>query len=127
MRNDSRATIRGTGVGQIDLPTLPRIARLIEWRPWNGSTSLIGHCSVAFNGGWVVHRIPVFPTKDGSLAAGAPSAALIGTDGKVKIKPDGGRAYEAIIAFADAQARERWSSAVLTALADSGISGEGAA
>lgn len=60
MRNDSRATIRETAVGQIDLPTLPRIARLIEGKPWNGNSSLIGHCSIAFQRGWDVHRALIF-------------------------------------------------------------------
>lgn len=124
MRNDSRATIRETAVGQIDLPTLPRIARLIEGKPWNGNSSLIGHCSIAFQRGWDVHRALIFKTKDGSLA-GTPSATLIGTDGKVKIRADGGRAYDNIISFQDQTARERWSSAVLTAWADGGIRGEG--
>src|SRR5690242_4993783 len=106
-----------SAMSQIDLPAVPRIARLVEWKPWNGSASLIGHCSVAFAGGWVVHKVPVFRTKDGGLAAGTPSAAQIGT---VKTKPDGGRSYENIISFQGPEARERWQSAVLTALADAG-------
>jgi hypothetical protein len=121
MRNDSRATIRETAVGQIDLPTLPRIARLIEWKPWNGNTSLIGHYSIDFEAG----RVPIFKTKAGSLSAGVPNAASIGTDGRVKIKPDGSRAYEATVTFQGADAKERWSNAIVTALDDAGVNWEG--
>ena len=98
-------------------PRAERIARLVEWKPWaygNGS-ALIGHCSVAFSGGWVVHRVPVFRTRDGGLGVGTPSIAELDAGGRIKTR-DGKCVYSAVISFEKAAARERWQSAVLAAL-----------
>jgi hypothetical protein len=64
--------------------------------------NLIGHCVVAFGGGWVVHGIPVFRRADGSLSVGVPNAAQL-------------------LSFETTEARERWRRMVLGALAASGI------
>ena len=76
-------------------------ARVVEWRPWPlQNSSLIGHCDVAFAGGWVVHGIPVFRRANGSLSVGVPSAAQL-----------------------DAEGRGRWQRLVGGALAEAGIGG----
>ena len=108
---------------QVDLPPIPRIARLVEWRPWNGSTSLIGHCTIAFSGGWEIREVPIFRTGDGGISAGAPSIPKLDRDRKVRIKPDGKHDYSAL-SFSNPEARERWQSAVVTVV-DSGIDGRG--
>ncbi len=61
--------------------------RLIEWKPWSfENPSLLGHCSIAFAGGWVVRRISVF--RKASLSIGAPDAADVDRDGQIREKPD---------------------------------------
>ena len=98
--------------------------RLIEWKPWLfKNPSLLGHCSVAFAGGWHVHRIPVFRKGDGSVGVGAPDAADVDGDGKIKLKPDGKKSYWKIITFETTEARERWQRMIQTALVDAGVGG----
>jgi hypothetical protein len=107
---------------QVAAPRTERLARLLEWRPWPfENPSLIGHCAVAFAGGWEVREIPVFRRADGSLSVGTPEAAEIDRDGRVKLKPDGKRSYRKLITFASNEARERWRRMVLFALAEGGI------
>jgi hypothetical protein len=100
-----------------------RACRLIEWRPWaQPNNSLLGHCAVAFAGGWVVHAIPVFRRADGSLSVGVPNAAQLDTEGRIKQR-DGKRDYKNILTFETTEARERWRHLVLGALAAGGITG----
>jgi hypothetical protein len=97
--------------------------RLVEWKPWSQpNPSLIGHCAVAFAGGWVVHAIPVFRRGDGSLSIGVPNAAQLDAEGRIKQR-DGKRDYKSILSFETADARERWRRMVLAALTDAGIGG----
>jgi hypothetical protein len=100
-----------------------RACRLIEWKPWPfDNPSLIGHCAIAFSGGWVVHAIPAFRRADGSLSVGVPNAAQLDGDGRIKQR-DGKRDYKSILTFETTDARERWQRMVLAALADGGITG----
>ena len=95
----------------------------MEWKPWSQSTSsLIGHCAVAFTGGWVVHGIPVFRRADGTLSVGVPNAAQLDAEGRIKQR-DGKRDYKSILTFETTEARERWQRLVLGALAAGGITG----
>jgi hypothetical protein len=97
-----------------------RSCRLIEWKPWPfENPSLLGHCSIAFAGGWVVHQIPVFRSKDG-LSVGVPNAAQIDGDGRVKLR-DGKKQYTSVLTFETAEAKARWGRMVLGALADAGV------
>lgn len=101
-----------------------RVCRLRGWKPWPfENPSLIGHCAIAFAGGWVVHDIPVFRTADGGLSVGVPSIPHLDRDGRVKLKPDGRRDYSVAMSFETKQARERWQRLVLGALATGGIGG----
>ena len=84
---------------------------------------LIGHCSVAFAGGWVVHAFPIFRRDDGSLAGGVPSMPQLDRDGRVRVREDGKRVYTALLTFEDGEARHRWDRTVLSALGDAGITG----
>jgi hypothetical protein len=96
--------------------------RLIEWKPWPfENPSLLGHATVAFSGGWVVHRIPVFRKGDGSISVGAPDAADVDGDGRIKLKPDGKKSYGKIITFETIEARERWQRMIQAALTDAGV------
>jgi hypothetical protein len=98
-----------------------RACRLVEWTPWPfDNPSLIGHCAVAFAGGWVVHAIPVFRRGDGSLSVGVPNAAQLDAEGRIKQR-DGKRDYKSILSFETSEARERWQRMVLRALAAGGI------
>lgn len=100
-----------------------RSCRLIEWKPWPfDNPSLLGHCAVAFAGGWTVHQIPVFRRADGSLSAGVPNAAQLDSEGRIKQR-DGKRQYTPVLSFETAEARERWQRLVLGALALGGITG----
>jgi hypothetical protein len=97
-----------------------RSCRLVQWAPWPfPNPALLGHCSVAFAGGWVVHQIPVFRGKDG-LSVGVPNAAQIDSDGRIKLR-DGKRQYAAVLSFETGEGRERWRRLVLGALAAGGI------
>jgi hypothetical protein len=99
-----------------------RTCRLMQWTPWPfPNPSLIGHCSIAFAGGWVVHRIPVFRKADGSLSAGTPDAADVDRDGRIKLKPDGKKSYGKVITFETNEARERWQRMIQVALAEAGV------
>jgi hypothetical protein len=52
-------------------PRVERVCRLVKWKPWPfPDPSLIGHCYIAFSGGWCVHRVPVFKRADGSVEGG---------------------------------------------------------
>jgi hypothetical protein len=99
-----------------------RPCRLVEWKPWPFENAfLIGHCSVAFAGGWQVHRIPVFRKADGSISVGTPEAADLDRDGRIKLKPDGKKSYGKIITFETGEAKARWDRMVLGALAEAGV------
>jgi hypothetical protein len=107
----------------VTLQRTDRACRLIEWKPWPfDNPSLIGHCAIAFAGGWVVHLIPVFRRGDGSLSVGVPNAAQLDAEGRIKQR-DGKRDYKPILTFETAEARERWQRMVLGALAAAGITG----
>jgi hypothetical protein len=100
-----------------------RACHLVEWKPWSQpNPSLLGHCAVAFTGGWVVHGIPVFRRGDGSLSVGVPNAAQLDSEGRIKQR-DGKRDYKSILTFETTEARERWARMVLGALASGGITG----
>jgi hypothetical protein len=82
-----------------------RCARLVRYEPWRlPDTSLIGHCSIAFPGGWVVHGIPVFRHADGGLLVGVP-------DGR----------YAKVISFETPEARIRWNTTIIRALRVGGV------
>jgi hypothetical protein len=101
-----------------------RACRLLEWKPWPfENPSLLGHCSIAFAGGWQVHRIRVFRKGDGSISVGARDAADVDGDGRIKLKPDGKKSYWKVITFETTEARERWQRMVQTALTDAGVGG----
>jgi hypothetical protein len=96
-------------------------ARLVEWVPWPfDNPSQLGHATVSFSG-WIVHRIPIFRTRDGGFSVGSPSSPEIDAEGRVKTRGDGKRAYAAVLTFEDWNAKERWERAVRAALADAGI------
>ena len=98
-----------------------RACHLAQWTPWPfDNPSLIGHCAIAFTGGWVVHAIPVFRRADGSLGVGVPNAAQLDADGRVKQR-DGKRDYKPILSFETSEARDRWQRLVLGALAAAGF------
>jgi hypothetical protein len=98
-----------------------RSCRLIEWKPWPfDNPSLLGHCAIAFSGGWCVNSIPIFRKGDGSLSVGVPNAAQIDSDGRIKVR-DGKRQYVAVLSFETAEGRARWQRMVLGALAAGGI------
>jgi hypothetical protein len=97
-------------------------ARLIRYDAWPlPNPALIGHCAIAFAGGWCVNAIPIFRRGDGSLSVGVPSAAQLDHDGQIKLKPDGKRAYTAILTFETGTGHDRWQRLVLAALAAAGI------
>jgi hypothetical protein len=93
----------------------------VQWTPVDNNPSLIGRATVAFAGGWVVHRIPVFRKGDGSISVGAPDAADVDRDGQIRKKPDGKKSYHRIITFESSEAKARWDRMVLGALADAGV------
>ena len=99
-----------------------RTCRLVQWTPWPfPNPALIGHCSIAFAGGWQVHRIPVFRKGDGTISCGAPEAADLDRDGRIKLKPDGKKLYGKVITFETGEAKARWDRMVLGALAEAGV------
>jgi hypothetical protein len=109
-------------------PIVPRRTesncRLIEWKPWPFENPfLIGHCSIAFAGGWQVHGIPVFKKADGSLSIGTPDAADVDRDGQIRKKPDGKPSYHRIISFETNEAHERWRRMIQAALTEAGVGG----
>ena len=63
---------------------------------------------------------PIFRSKDG---LGVPSIPQLDRDGRVRIGPDGKRAYQAAISFETTEARERRRCLVLGALSSGGING----
>jgi hypothetical protein len=100
-----------------------RACRLVAWKPWPfPNNSLIGHCAVAFAGGWVVHDIPVFRRADDTLSVGVPNTAQLDGEGRIKLK-DGKRQYTSVLSFETAEGRARWKRLVLGALAAGGITG----
>ena len=108
---------------QLVVPRTERSCRLVEWKPWSQpNPSLLGHCAIAFAGGWVVHSIPVFRRGDSSLSVGVPNAAQLDAEGRIKQR-DGKRDYKSILTFETTEARDRWQRAVLAALADAAIGG----
>lgn len=96
-------------------------ARLVNWTPRSGTSSLIGLATVGFPGGWTVGQIPIFRDKEGALSAGSPSAAELDRDGRVRVDGEGKRIYAKLIKFEGNAAFERWNSMVLGALAEAGI------
>jgi hypothetical protein len=118
------ALVRGIGGATQQSASVPRSdppCRLVEWKPWPFSNpSLLGHCTVAFAGGWVVHKIPIFRTKDGSISCGVPNAAEIDGEGRIKER-DGKKQYISLISFEGGEAKERWRRSILGALATAGI------
>jgi hypothetical protein len=107
---------------QVALHRIERSCRLLEWKPWPfDNPSLVGHCAVAFTGGWVVHEIPVFRKADGGLSVGVPNAAQIDREGRIKLLPGGKRDYKAVLTFETAEGKARWQRMVLSTLHDAGI------
>jgi hypothetical protein len=83
-------------------------ARLVTYRPWSGTDPyLIGHADIDFDG-WIIHRIPIFRRKDGTLNCGQPDT----------VREDGG--HSTLVTFATKEAKARWHDAVLAALAEGG-------
>jgi hypothetical protein len=106
-------------------PTRPeRACRLVEWKSWPfDNPSLLGHCSIAFAGGWVVHEIPVFRSGEGGISVGTPTMAQLDGEGRIKLRQDGRRDYRAVLTFETSEGRQRWRSMIATALAAGGIGG----
>jgi hypothetical protein len=102
-------------------PTITGTARLVDYRPTDGTSALAARCSVAFPGGWIVSQIPIFRRTDGSLSAGVPSLPILAADGSHARDADGKKRYAPIITFADAAARDRWNNAIIDALHAAGI------
>jgi hypothetical protein len=99
----------------------PRPCRLVEWKPWPfDNPSLIGHCTIAFMGGWVVHEIPVFRSADG-ISVGTPTMVQLDSEGRAKVLPNGKRDYKSAISFETKDARQRWRNTILAALEAGGI------
>jgi hypothetical protein len=74
-----------------------------------------------------VHRVPIFRSDGGGLGAGVPNAAEIAAEGRVRLRPDGKRAYSAVITYETRDARKRWQNSVVSALIAAGIGSGGAA
>jgi hypothetical protein len=107
----------------ITLQRTDRTCRLASWTPWPfPNPSLLGHCSVAFAGGWVVHDIPVFRTAEGGISVGTPTMAQLDGEGRVKLR-DGKRDYRPVFSFENNEARQRWRNMISAALAAGGITG----
>jgi hypothetical protein len=96
------------------------VARLVQWAPRSGTSSLIGYATVGFAGGWTVTSIPIYRV-EGRLSAGSPSMPELDRDGRARVGADGKRTYVKIIRFEGNAAFERWNAAVLGALYDAGI------
>ena len=97
----------------------PDGARLLTYRPWSGSDPyLIGHADIDFDG-WVVHRIPIFRKKDGTLSVGVPDTVVLDRDNTAK-KIGGRLLHSSLVTFTDNTAKARWRSSVLAALAAGG-------
>ena len=106
-----------------DAAVLPP-ARLLEWKPWVHSPNnrLIGHATIGFASGLTISRIPVFRDRHGGgVAVGAPSAPEINAEGRVRMRPEGGRVYTPIVGFSSAAAKQRWQRVVLATLTAAGI------
>lgn len=90
-----------------------RVCKLPASKPWSygSNSSLRGHASVAFSGAWIVHRVPIFRTRDGSLSAGTPSIPELDSEGRIKVRDDDER-YAPFISFETATARQRWQEVV---------------
>jgi hypothetical protein len=104
-------------------PPRERIARMLEWRPAAGTSSLLGKATIRFNGGWIVTGVPIFRRADGSLSAGTPDAPLVGPDGAQLVDDAGKRRYGKVISFDGSEARRRWNDAVVDAVIAAGITG----
>jgi hypothetical protein len=95
--------------------------RLVEWRPVENNSSLVGRCTISFPGGWVVSGIPIFRDRNGGLSAGTPSIPLLDASGTPLLDANSKRRYSAIVTFETKDARQRWNDAVLGALTFGGI------
>jgi hypothetical protein len=96
---------------------------MVQWKPWPfDNPSLIGHAAVSFTG-WVVHDVPVFRTRDGSLSVGVPNAPQIDSDGRIRTDATGKKQYNSVLTFETVDAKQRWRRAVLAALHEAGIVG----
>jgi hypothetical protein len=104
-------------------PPCERIARMLEWRPATGNSSLLGKATIRFNGGWIVPGVPIFRRADGSLSAGTPDAPLVGPDGVQLVDNAGKRRYGKVISFDGSEARRRWNDVVIAAVTEGGITG----
>jgi hypothetical protein len=104
-------------------PPRERIARMLEWRPAAGNSSLLGKATIRFNGGWIVTGVPIFRRADGSLSAGTPDAPLVGPDGVQLVDDAGKNRYARIISFETPESRRRWNDAVVDAVTAAGITG----
>jgi hypothetical protein len=98
------------------------VCRVLDWKPTQGNPTLAGRASVCFQGGWIVSGIPIFRRPDGALAAGSPTAPLVGSDGMQLTDNVGKRRYAQIISFESEAARRRWDAAICAALAKGGVS-----
>jgi hypothetical protein len=120
MRSDPTQTrLRAQALLQEDRP-----CRLLRFAPWRlPNPSLHGHADVEFAGGWRIHQIPIFRTRDGSLRVGVPSIPMLDAEGRVRLDRDGKRQYVSAISFASNDARDRWFRMIGGALDAAGIRG----
>jgi hypothetical protein len=108
-----------TGAALVDRP--PPVCKVTEWKPRPGGVStVIGHATISFAGGWVVAAIPIFRIDD-DLSAGTPSAPELDREGRHRVDHAGKKQCRQIISFENAAARQRWNTAVLSALTAAGI------
>jgi hypothetical protein len=113
--------IDGPGPSQSVVRSSDTRAKLVNWRPWQGdNSSLVGKADISFND-WVIIDIPIFLTRDGTWSVGPPSAPQVDAEGHQKLRPDGRRAWKAMMEFLSVDARERFQRLVLTALYNAGI------
>jgi len=103
-------------------PRTDRQCRVVEWKPWGrDNPALAGHVILEFSGGWQVAACPVFKSRDGTLSVGTPSSPILDAEGRQRIGLDGKRMYVTIVTFANSEARARWRTLTIAALADAGI------
>lgn len=91
------------------------ILKILDWRPVRRG-ALRGFATIALPSGMILRDVPIFGAAAGSRA-GAPAKPMIGRDGATMRDDDGKVRYSPIVEFTDRSAQDRFSRAVLDALA----------
>jgi hypothetical protein len=84
----------------------PLAAKLVAWKP-SSVNGLLGHATIAFSSGWIVHKIPIFQGWTDKLSVGVPS--------------DGSDACWPVITFENGAANLRYQRTVLDAVQAAGV------